>query len=409
MTKNPYNPGDGSRPPYLAGRAQATQFFEKVLAGYPEKRRNLRVIGLRGVGKTVLLKEYQREAIKANWVVVRHQLPARLCNEAEFAVAMTNYLNEAADEFEPTTEALKKKLREARKAIKAVSMGPLSVTLNPHEPAPSILNDRLAAALKRVGVYAREQERGVLFLFDDAHKMRDNPKAGQFPLDTLLGAFTEAQDNDDEPLPVMLVLCGLPPLASNIYLARNNAVRSFRGLELENLRTTDAGGDSSEAALALVKPVNDSTDGALRIEPAVAERIAKDVHGYPYFLQWYGEALWEEADITSKDVINMALYRRMKDSIQQSLDAEFFEPQYASPRAADRKTLRIAAGLGDEGFTKGDLDDATKRSAGAMSMSLTRLIKDNLIYRDDFGIYAYTIPRFGDFVRRCHPRLAGDK
>ncbi len=56
MAKNPYRPGVGTRPPYLAGREQQIHRFQRMLEDYPEKRRNLRVTGLRGVGKTVLLK-----------------------------------------------------------------------------------------------------------------------------------------------------------------------------------------------------------------------------------------------------------------------------------------------------------------------------------------------------------------
>jgi hypothetical protein len=70
--------------------------------------------------------------------------------------------------------------------------------------------------------------------------------------------------------------------------------------------------------------------------------------------------------------------------------------------------MRVAAGLGGERFEKSDLDAATTRSSGAIAQSLNRLIADNLLYRDDHGVYAYTAPLFGDFLRRRHPRLGED-
>ena len=82
MAKNPYRPGVGTRPPYLAGREQQIHRFQRLLEDYPEKRRNLRVTGLRGVGKTVLLKEYERIAKRHEWVVVRRDWSTRLCDEA---------------------------------------------------------------------------------------------------------------------------------------------------------------------------------------------------------------------------------------------------------------------------------------------------------------------------------------
>ena len=62
VAKNPYKPGVGTRPPFLAGRDEQLRRFARLLEDYPEKRSNLRITGLRGVGKTVLLKEFERMA-----------------------------------------------------------------------------------------------------------------------------------------------------------------------------------------------------------------------------------------------------------------------------------------------------------------------------------------------------------
>jgi hypothetical protein len=75
----------------------------------------------------------------------------------------------------------------------------------------------------------------------------------------------------------------------------------------------------------------------------------------------------------------------------------------------DQRALRVAASLGGERFTKADLVAAASRSTGTLSQSLIRLISDNLVYRDDHGVYAYTAPMFGDFMRRRHPRLPEDE
>jgi len=73
------------------------------------------------------------------------------------------------------------------------------------------------------------------------------------------------------------------------------------------------------------------------------------------------------------------------------------------------RPLTVAATLGDGRFTKADLDTATSRSTGALAQSLMRLIANNLVYRDDHGVYAYTAPMFGDFMRRRHPPLTEDQ
>jgi DNA replication protein DnaC len=76
--RNPYQPGVGTTPPYLADREEQLQRFRAYLRDFPDKRRNVRLSGLRGVGKTVLLKEYRAEASERDWVVVRRDLTPRL-------------------------------------------------------------------------------------------------------------------------------------------------------------------------------------------------------------------------------------------------------------------------------------------------------------------------------------------
>lgn len=203
----------------------------------------------------------------------------------------------------------------------------------------------------------------------------------------------------------MLVLCGLPPLIGNIHAARSNAERLFRAQEIGNLPLDPQPPDDlSAAAEALVRPATD-----IAYAPGLAERVARDVDGYPYFIQWFGEALWEAADVDGTATISAEICERERTTIQHDLDDEFFEPRYRDARQADQGTLRVAASLGGERFTKAELDAATKRSSGALAQSLFRLIADNLVYRCDHGVYAYTAPMFGEFMRRRHARLPDDE
>lgn len=339
--------------------------------------------------------------------MVRHDLSPRLRDEEQFARAIADYFQEALEELS-AAEKIKNVVGNAATAIAEIGL-PFggSFKLREREPA-SVLEDRLAKALVQIGMLASKQRRGVVFLFDEAHTLFDDKPSRQFPLGALLSAFIAAQDEDDEPLPVMLVLCGLPPLIGNIHSARSNAERFFRGETLENLPlAAEEGQQLSEAALALVKPAEE--EGSLQFEPGLAEQIARDVDGYPYFIQWFGEALWDAADLEGLAVIDSALYEKRRQSIQEALDSEFFEPRYRDARPADQMTLRLAASLGGETFTKAALTAASKRSPGAVDQSLRRLIADNLLYRDDHGVYAYTAPVFGDFMRRSHPRLDDDR
>ena len=74
---NPYSPGAGTRPPELAGRdgliEKASIALDRIRAG--RAARSLILYGLRGVGKTVLLKEISREAESRGFATVWIEAP----------------------------------------------------------------------------------------------------------------------------------------------------------------------------------------------------------------------------------------------------------------------------------------------------------------------------------------------
>jgi hypothetical protein len=255
---------------------------------------------------------------------------------------------------------------------------------------------------------AAKAERGVAFLYDEAHTLHDQPRQRQYPLSALLGAFVQAQDEDEPPLPVMLVVSGLPPLVQNLQAARSHTERLFRVEELGNLALTSAHRDqSSPAALALIKP---AIDTGIRFERAVAEQVATDVDGYPSFIQKYGEALWDAADAANLKAVSSKLYASTRARVQDALDAEFFENRYLDAPRADQLTLRVAAALDGERFEIATLAAQFKsRNANATQQSVNRLLKSNHIYRVSQGVYAYTAPLFGDFLRRKYQRQPSDQ
>jgi hypothetical protein len=194
----------------------------------------------------------------------------------------------------------------------------------------------------------------------------------------------------------------------NLQAARSHAERLFRVEELGNLALQPTNQrQPSPAALALIKP---ATDTGIPFEPAVAQQVAADVDGYPYFIQKYGEALWDAADAANLPAITAKLYASTRSRVQDALDAEFFERRYLDAPRADQLTLRVAAGLSGERFEIAKLAAQFRsRNANATQQSVNRLLKSNHIYRVSQGVYAYTAPLFGDFVRRKYPRQAPDR
>lgn len=403
MANNPFRPGVGKPPPYLADREAQLKRFRRYLEDFPENRRNVRVTGLRGVGKTVLVKEYRKAARARGWIVIKRDLTPRLNDEADLATAITADLEGAIGELSVAAR-LGKLVTAARESVSAVvDLGEgVRVEIGaPKAARPAVLEDRIRDAMVKLGVLARKSERGVLFLYDEAHVLYDRPRSGQFPLSALLSGFVEAQDHEGD-LPVMLVMSGLPPLATNLQAARSHSERFFKVEELGNLGLQSGAGEPSPAAAALTRAVENSE---ISFPLEVAERVAGDVSGYPYFIQWYGEALWDAADDAGLSVIEPHLYGIAHESIQDGLDREFFEGRYEEAKRAEQTTLRIAGSLGGEAFRMGDLvEECSRLKPGAVQQSVNRLTQHNLIYRVRYGEYAYTAPLFGDFLRRRHPR-----
>ena len=75
--RNPFRPGVGTRPAYLAGREGPTRRFAATLRAAPEQPGNMRLTGLRGVGKTVLLGEFAKVAERELWTAASLELNPR--------------------------------------------------------------------------------------------------------------------------------------------------------------------------------------------------------------------------------------------------------------------------------------------------------------------------------------------
>lgn len=408
--KNPYRPGVGKPPPYLADRDQQLKRFNRYLADFPDNANNIRITGLRGVGKTVLLKEYRKTAKARDWVVIQRDLSPRMVNEADFAIAIASDLQKATEAFSAGAK-LKRLVASARQAIGDITVdvgGVASVSVGAGSTAPTrILEDRVKDALQRVGELAAKVERGIVFLYDEAHTVYDRPRKHEFPLSTLVGAFVQVQDDPDRDLPVMLVVCGLPPLVNNLQSARSHSERFFKAEELGFLALEpEPDHPVSPAILALTEP---AARTGIIYDPGTAARIVQDVAGYPYFIQVFGAALWDAATDGGKDRIDATLYDSVHRLIQRDLDAEFFDGRYNDATRSDKLTLRVAGKLGGERFAFSDLAAAIEsRNSNATQQSVNRLLIGNLIYRVSHGEYAYTAPLFGDFLRRKYPRQIED-
>src|SRR6201996_3655869 len=103
--RNPYSPGAGTPPPELAGRERLRDQVRVALARLRAGRsaKSVLMVGLRGVGKTVLLDQLMRDAEADGICTVRSEtpenrsLPALLAPQIRLALLHLNRTESAKD------------------------------------------------------------------------------------------------------------------------------------------------------------------------------------------------------------------------------------------------------------------------------------------------------------------------
>src|SRR5205809_672673 len=220
---SPYRPGNGIDPPYLGDREEQ---IEAVRAFLKDARnpRNVLITGLRGVGKTVLLNHLQGEAEGLGWLVVDREFSEPDADPLAFANALLTDVNRALRRLSLSTRLKDRAANLLQAAIDVVgaltvSYGEFKVSVDTKRRRPGPhrrLDDDLKEAFTHIGELCRKSEyRGMVLRYDEFHVIREHP--GSPTLSALLSATSAVQQHG---LPLMLMLCGLPPVVAGFFRAR---------------------------------------------------------------------------------------------------------------------------------------------------------------------------------------------
>lgn len=214
--RNPYRPGVGTQPRYFAGRERELRRFRSALGGAPEIPANVRLTGLRGVGKTVLLSRFSEVARDADWEPAVLELEPRHERESELLTVLTTALRSLEQRVSRGART-RQRLTGAARAVGqlALVIEGASVRVNPSvsDAAPELSK----ALLGVVRTTVDSGRRGVVILLDEAQVLRGDRRAsGSRSLSMLLAAVVALQRAE---VPLALVLCGLPTLTNNLLAA----------------------------------------------------------------------------------------------------------------------------------------------------------------------------------------------
>jgi hypothetical protein len=383
--KNPFRPGVGVRPLYLAGREAPLRRFGAMLRAAPEQPASMRVTGLRGVGKTVLLDVFADQAQELDWEPAFLELqPAHNTDEA-IRVTLGSLL-------ERTRQRLSRLARLRSVAGKALRSTSLSVSWEDVSLSVSFGSEReedLAREIFATIELALAKGRaGVVLLLDEAQLVRDErDRHGEHPLSLLIAPVVALQRQE---LPLGLVVCGLPTLVGNLQKARSYSERLFRGEEIDSLAP-------AQALEAFTRPLEQTGRESDR---AVAESVVDEVEGYPYFLQLWGSELWDAADLAGVDRLSLDLLDATRPDIYGRLDSDFYDPRVATLTPAEQDLLSASAACGYPPLRSADLNRASDKTPGNVNVLLGRLVDAGALYRIRKGEYAYTAPKFRDYLLR---------
>ncbi len=227
-----------------------------------------------------------------------------------------------------------------------------------------------------------------MLLLDEAQLVHDErARHGEHPLSLLLAPIVALQRRE---LPLALVLCGLPTLAGNLQKARSYSERLFRGEEIDSLAP-------EQALEAFTKPLEQTARSAA---PTLAKTVAAEVEGYPYFLQLWGSELWDAADLAGVTSLTPKLLEATRPDIYNRLDRDFYEPRLATLTPAEQDLLLASAQCPYPPLRSSDLGSTSAKTPGNVNVLLGRLVDAGALYRTRKGEYAYTAPRFRDYLQR---------
>lgn len=394
--QNPYKPGAGHMPPFLAGREKEKKEFLKFL-DQTTILENMVLTGLRGVGKTVLLDHFKPFAIEKKWLWVGIDLSeSASVNEETLAVRILTDLSVVTSDIPFKTE-LKNNIGFSIKDTATQISHTLNYTnlIGLFESIPGLVSDKLKGILEIVWLCLLPHGyKGIIFAYDEAQTMADHLEKEQYPLSLLLDVFQSIQKKN---IPFMLVLTGLPTLFSKLVEARTFSERMFRVVFLDKLQP-------EETKDAILKPIN-NTMSPIRFNKKSVELISRESDGYPYFIQFICREVF---DVFLQKIQVGENPQVPIDEITRKLDKDFFAGRWSRATDRQRELLFIIAHLphSQSEFTVQEVLDESKKytikhfSNSHASQLLLSLTNAGLIYKNRHGKYSFAVPLLNRFILR---------
>ena len=382
---NPYSPGAGRIPFVLAGRENNIEEFEVAMSRIEmgTDARPMALYGLRGVGKTVLLRDLYIRAKRKGWIAAYVEadpgkdLRSLLGEELEDALA--DIAKPGAGEI--VLKAVKTALSFIRFDMNAnggVSFGMDFTKISSSNADTGNISGDLGRLVRDLSAATEKTGTGVALFFDEAQ---------DFAADDLRAINTLAHRANQERYRLVVTVAGLPTLPSRLAETNSYAERLYRFHELKEL-------DTAASRRALLEPC--AAKGVEWEDKAVSDVVATTA-GFAYFIQEYGSAVW---DIAEMPPILQSDVKAAKEAAIQQLDAGFFRSRWDRASDAQKAYMRAMAADGDINSQTADIAARLEVDANTLSPRRAELISKGLIYSPQHGTVAFTVPQMAAFINR---------
>lgn len=381
--RNPFAPGAGSQPPELAGRdeiiAEAEVALQRVARGRHSQSQML--LGLRGVGKTVLLNRIEELAENAGHVTSFIEAP----EDKPLAELLYPKAHQAIRRLS-LVEAAKAKGFDAMRALRSfasafkISVGDISISVDPEEGVADSgnLEFDMSDLFLRIGETAKAAGKAWSLFVDEVQYLSEKELAA-----LIVAIHRVSQRN----LPVILFGAGLPQVAALSGDAKSYAERLFKYRAISPL--------SGQAARAAVRQPIES-EGESIADPALA-LIVERTHGYPYYLQEWGYQTWNIAG--QSPILEQDVELASKAALTR-LDEGFFKVRFDRLTPKEREYVIAMAKLGQGPYRSSDVAETLGENVQSLGPRRAQIIRKGVIYSPAHGDIAFTVPMFEDYLSR---------
>jgi hypothetical protein len=385
---NPFAPGAGTPPPELAGRDDLRESVRVTIARVRRTlpTKSVLMVGLRGVGKTVLLDRMRDEAEAAGVQTLRVEAPESRSLPAILAPQLRQALLRLSRN-EKAKNLAQRALRGLAGFANALKFKYQDIQVGfDFEPEPGLadngdLEHDLQALFEAAGAAAKAADTALALFIDELQYVEE---------EELAALITALHRTAQRSLPVVLVGAGLPQLRGRMGRAKSYAERLFEFPEIGPLK-------AEEARIAIAKPAKAV---GVEIDENALALIVKETHGYPYFLQEWGKHAWDAASsspITVKDV------QAASTAAVAALDESFFRVRFDRLTPVEKRYLRAMAELGPGPHRSGDIAEQLDRKVTSLGPTRNQLIAKGMIWSPSHGDTAFTVPLFDEFMKRIMP------